>query len=71
MNSVVLSGTGTIVPSGTGLSCYRGPESSIPRAESAACEPRNLSNLDSYGIFLTQRPFSAAVDESPIAGRPS
>ena len=68
MNSVVLSGTGTIVPSGTGLSCYRGPESSIPRLESKACGTRNLSNQNSYGILLTHSAVSTIADTQGYAG---
>lgn len=59
MNCLVLSGTRTIVPSGTGVSCYRGPQSPNLRAKSASCELPNLSNPDSCGIFLTEAGFSA------------
>ena len=62
MNQLVLSGTATLVLSGTRSSCYRGPESTIPLAESATCEPRNFSNLDSFGIFLTPPHFCTPAD---------
>lgn len=71
MNRLVLSGTGPIVPSRTRSSCYRGPESKNPLAKTATCEPRNFSNQNYYVILLTQTAIFAAVDESPIAGRPT
>src|SRR3546814_151627 len=71
VNRLVLSGTGAIVPSRTRSSCYRGPESSILLAKSVDCTPPNFSTLASFGIFLTDRRFSAAVDESLFPARPS
>jgi hypothetical protein len=62
VNSLVLSGTAPIVPSGTRSSCYRGPESTIHRRDSKACDGRNFSNLDSFGIFLTPPHFCTPAD---------
>ena len=62
MNSLVLSGTRALVLSGTGSSCYRGPESTICCHGSKACSRPNLPNIDSFGIFLTRRRFRAAAD---------
>jgi plasmid replication initiation protein len=42
--TIVLSGTGRLVPSGTPQSCYREPEAAIPRNGSAAYEPPNLDS---------------------------
>jgi len=53
VNPVVLSGTDTIVPSGTRSSCYRGPKSVESVSASGACCAHNFSNLDSFGILLT------------------
>ena len=62
MNQLVLSGTATLVLSGTRSSCYRGPESTIHRRDSKACDGRNFSNLDSFGIFLTPPHFCTPAD---------
>lgn len=54
VDGLVLSGTGTIVPSGTGFSCYRGPILPIPPFTPEACRPSNVSNQESYGFLLTR-----------------
>ena len=56
MNSLVLSGTAALVLSRTRSSCYQGPESGEYRDGSTAYPCRNVSNLDSFGIFLTSPP---------------
>ncbi len=66
MNSLVLSGTAPIVPSGTRSSCYRGPESTIQRRVSKACGDRNFSNSDSFGIFLTPPRFYTVADNPRV-----
>lgn len=55
MNQLVLSGTATLVPSGTGSSCYRGPESDPNPCPFALSSRRNSSNQKSFGFLLTDR----------------
>lgn len=62
MNQLVLSGTVTLVPSGTGSSCYRGPKSGLRPCCSTLCSDRNLTNLKSFGFSLTDPAFVAAGD---------
>jgi hypothetical protein len=62
VNQLVLSGTATLVPSGTGSSCYRGPKSGLRPCCSTLCSSRNFPNLKSFGFFLTDRPVIAAED---------
>ncbi len=62
MNPLVLSGTGPIVPSGTGSSCYRGPKSSKTLGILWLSERLNLSNSDSFGICLTDPVLSTLGD---------
>ena len=63
MNSLVLSGTAPIVPSGTGSTCYQGPESLEKPRNSDNWGARNFSNKESFGFFLTDRAFFAAEDD--------
>ena len=67
VNPLVLSGTATVVPSGTESSCYRGPESDENPRRSIASDARNFSNLESFGFLLTESPFFAAEDSRPPA----
>ena len=67
MNQLVLSGTESLVPSGTASSCYRGPESGERLSRSIASGARNFSNLESFGFLLTESLFFAAVDSRPSA----
>jgi hypothetical protein len=53
VNQLVLSGTGTLVPSGTGSSCYRGPEFRRRRYGAKTSPGRNFPNLESFGFLLT------------------
>lgn len=62
MNQLVLSGTATLVPSGTQSSCYRGPKSGLRPCCSALCSARNFPNPESFGFFLTDPAFVAAGD---------
>jgi hypothetical protein len=55
VNHLVLSGTATVVPSGTRSSCYRGPESELTPWRSIPSSPRNFPNLESFGFLLTDR----------------
>jgi len=59
VNQLVLSGTKTLVPSRTGSSCYRGPESVSSACYQARSSRRNSSNQKSAGFLLTAAPFSA------------
>jgi hypothetical protein len=59
VNSLVLSGTAAIVPSGTGSTCYQGPESLEKPSNSDGWGARNFSNKESFGFFLTESPESA------------
>ena len=62
MNQLVLSGTATIVPSGTRSSCYRGPKSGLRPCCSTLCSARNFPNLKSFGFSLTDPAFVAVGD---------
>ena len=62
MNQLVLSGTATLVPSGTESSCYRGPKSGLRPCCSTLCSARNFPNLKSFGFSLTDRAVIAAGD---------
>ncbi|RZN12367.1 hypothetical protein CWO91_04540 [Bradyrhizobium genosp. SA-3] len=53
MNQLVLSGTATLVLSGTRSSCYRGPESSLRACFSALSGRSNFTNQKSFGFLLT------------------
>jgi hypothetical protein len=55
VNQLVLSGTATLVPSGTGSSCYRGPESVLSACCRVRSSRRNSSNQKSFGFLLTDR----------------
>lgn len=55
MNQLVLSGTATLVLSGTQSSCYRGPESSLRVCFSALSGPSNSTNQKSFGFLLTDQ----------------
>lgn len=61
MNQLVLSGTMTLVPSGTGSSCYRGPESVLSACNRARSSCRNFTNQKSFGFLLTDRAVYQAV----------
>jgi hypothetical protein len=61
VNHLVLSGTATLVPSGTRSSCYRGPKSNITFWRSNSFRVRNFTNLESCGFLLTGRAFFTAV----------
>ncbi len=62
MNPLVLSGTGTIVPSGTQLSCYQEPEIEKTSVFTKGFRDSNLSNLNSFGIYLTDPAFCTFGD---------
>lgn len=61
MNHLVLSGTTILVPSGTGSSCYRGPESVLGDCYRARLSRRNSTNQKSFGFLLTDRAVLLAV----------
>ena len=61
VNQLVLSGTATLVPSGTGSSCYRGPESVLSVCNQARSSRRNFTNQKSFGFLLTDRGSFSAV----------
>jgi hypothetical protein len=63
VNHLVLSGTVPHVLSGTGSSCYRGPKSLEIDCRSKACLASNLSNLDSFGIYLMNSAFARIGDK--------
>ncbi len=67
MNHLVLSGTPAIVPSGTRSTCYRGPKSGENSCLSKACRASNLSNLNSFGIYLTNFAFSPVGEKTRAA----
>jgi hypothetical protein len=55
VNQLVLSGTATLVLSGTQLSCYRGPASSLSACFSALSRRSNFTNQKSFGFLLTDQ----------------
>jgi hypothetical protein len=61
VNQLVLSGTATLVPSGTGSSCYRGPESLLSVCNQARSSRRNFTNQKSFGFLLTDGAVFPAV----------
>ncbi len=61
MNQLVLSGTATLVPSGTGSSCYRGLESALSACYRARSSRRNFTNPKSFGFLLTDPAVFLAV----------
>ena len=67
MNHLVLSGTATVVPSGTRSSCYRGPESKLTPWRLIPSSLRNFPNLESFGFFLTDRASRWTVDSALAA----
>jgi hypothetical protein len=67
VNPLVLSGTATVVPSGTPSSCYRGPESELTRWRSIPSSLRNFPNLESFGFLLTDRASRWTVDSALAA----
>jgi chromosome partitioning protein len=67
VNHLVLSGTPSIVPSGTRSTCYRGPKSGETCCLSTACRASNFSNLDSFGIYLTNFAFSRVGEKTRSA----
>jgi hypothetical protein len=65
VNSLVPSGTGFIVPSGTRPTCHQGPESLETPRSSEAWRARNFSNKESFGFFLTGAPEPACCCRRP------
>lgn len=55
MNQLVLSGTATLVLSGTRSSCYRGPESHLRACLFALSSRSNFTNQKSFGFLLTDQ----------------
>ncbi len=62
MNPLVLSGTRSIVPSGTQLSCYQEPKIQKLSIFAKGFRDSNLSNLNSFGIYLTDPAFCTFGD---------
>ena len=62
VNQLVLSGTTTLVPSGTRSSCYRGPKSGLRPCCATLCSARNFPNLEILRIFSNGPAFAAAGD---------
>ena len=65
MNQLVLSGTATLVLSGTRSSCYRGPESSLRACFSALSSHSNFTNQKSFGFLLTEQATSRIGGNGP------
>ena len=70
MNQLVLSGTATLVLSGTLSSCYRGPELSLRRCFFALSGCSNFTNQKSFGFLLTEPPESYVVGDPPQVASP-
>jgi hypothetical protein len=62
VNRLVLSGTATLVLSGTRSSCYRGPESSLRACFSGLSCRSNFTNRKSFGFLLTEKAESRVAD---------
>lgn len=77
MNSIVLSGTRTLVPSRTRSTCYRGRKSELTLCCAKIFRARNFTNLESFGFLLTDlRLLTANVSRNalwpcrPVNGSP-
>jgi hypothetical protein len=55
VNQLVLSGTATLVLSGTRSSCYRGPKPTLSACLSAPSSRSNFTNQKSFGFLLTDQ----------------
>ena len=62
----VLSGTGTIVPSGTRGSCYQEPETDLTRGEQAGNRALNLDSNEESNLVVGKR---RSADNSAAGGR--
>ncbi len=62
MKTLVLSGTAPIVPSGTGSSCYQGPNWSLTHCRVVIHDAPNCTNIESFGFNLTDRAEIPDVD---------
>ncbi|MGY4505839.1 hypothetical protein ACVWYH_009796 [Bradyrhizobium sp. GM24.11] len=74
MNQLVLSGTATLVLSGTRSSCYRGPKSGLSGCFFTLYRHRNFTNQKSFGFLLTSQTTSILGDGqqrdvNPASGR--
>ena len=67
MNHLVLSMTTSAVPLRTRSACHQGPKSSNSLCCSKVCGASNLSNLDSFGILLTNFAFSPVGEKTRAA----
>jgi len=65
VNPLVLSGTATLVPSGTRSSCYRGLESVLSVCYPVHSSLSNCSNQKSIGFLLTDCAIFLAVHNPP------
>ena len=62
VNQLVLSGTTTLVPSGTRSSCYRGPKSGLRHCCATLFSARNFPNLEILRISSNGPAIAAAGD---------
>lgn len=63
MDKHVISGTQTLVISGTRSSWFQEPESALSVYSGGEIGASNLSNLDSFGILLTNPAFFHVVNK--------
>ena len=63
VKTLVLSGTDSIVPSGTKPSCYRGPKWSLTPCYVIVHGVPNCTNIESFGFILTDRAAIHLVDD--------
>jgi hypothetical protein len=61
VNTLVLSGTASIVPSGTRSSCYREPKFGLPFAAQQQSGDSNLANKDSNVVESQRRMWITAA----------
>jgi len=65
----VISGTQTVVISGTRSSWFQEPESALSLCAGNEIDAPNLSNIESFGFLLTERPHFHPVWKSPKTTR--
>jgi hypothetical protein len=69
VNHLVLSGTRTIVPSGTLSSCHRGPKSEPTVWHATIFRSLNFTNWESFGFLLTEIAAPASRDVGEMCQR--
>ncbi len=63
VDGLVLSGTRPIVPSGTGVSCYREPKPHLTSQDKSENRPLNLESNTEFNFFRAREDVEKASDE--------